>query len=72
MAKVCVGIIAKRDKNGNFLPSKPIIKDIPVNDKGLTAEEEKCFNVFGDLIARYIRACESEGVKPFECRQNTV
>lgn len=68
MAEVCVGIIAKRDKDGNFLPPKPIIKDVPLNDSGLTAEEEKSCNVFGDFIARYIRACESEGVKPFECR----
>ena len=66
MAEVCVGIIAKRDKNGNFLPSKPITKNIPTNNNGLTAEEEKCCNIFGDFIARYIKACESEGVKPFE------
>lgn len=29
MKKIIVGTVAKRDKDGNFLPSKPIYREIP-------------------------------------------
>ena len=41
MALVQVGIIALRAPDGSFLPSTPIYKDLPVNERGRTAQEEK-------------------------------
>lgn len=72
MPKVCVGIIAGRDAAGNFLPARPIYRDIEdekVNkDTGMTKEEEKNCDTFANAMARYINECRKAGVKPFEGR----
>ena len=70
MALVKVGIIALRSPDGQFLPATPIYKDLPVNERGRTEQEEKATGEISKLLAgkfkEYIdgcRAAEAEGRK---------
>ncbi|SCJ79192.1 Uncharacterised protein [uncultured Flavonifractor sp.] len=69
MALVKVGIIALRSPDGDFLPATPIYKDLPVNERGRTAQEEKATEEISRLLAErfkeYIDGCRKE-----ERRQN--
>lgn len=77
MARVQVGIIAKRDVAGNFLPAKPIYrktKDIEASEEMvLTKCEEKCCDNFGKFMFEkyfktYIDECKKTGIDPFPAR----
>lgn len=51
MALVQVGIMALRSPNGEFLPATPIYKELPVNERGRTAQEEKATAEISSLLA---------------------
>lgn len=61
MALVQVGIIALRSPDGDFLPATPIYKDLPVNERGRTVQEEKATEEISRLLAKkfkeYIDGC---------------
>lgn len=61
MALVQVGIIALRSPDGDFLPATPIYKDLPVNERGRTVQEEKATEEISRLLAEkfkeYIDGC---------------
>ena len=61
MALVQVGIIALRSPDGEFLPATPIYKDLPVNERGRTVQEEKATEEISRLLAQkfkeYIDGC---------------
>lgn len=61
MALVQVGIIALRSPDGSFLPATPIYKDLPVNERGRTAQEEKATEEISRMLAQkfkeYIDGC---------------
>lgn len=65
MALVKVGIIALRSPDGNFLPATPIYKELPVNERGRTAQEEKATEEISSILAQkfkeYIDGCRKEG-----------
>lgn len=65
MALVQVGIIALRSPDGDFLPATPIYKDLPVNERGRTAQEERATEEISRLLAQkfkeYIDGCRKEG-----------
>ena len=56
MALVQVGIIALRAPDGSFLPSTPIYKDLPVNERGRTAQEEKATAEISRILAAKFKA----------------
>lgn len=51
MAMVQVGIVALRAPDGSFLPATPIYKDLPVNERGRTGQEEKATAEISKLLA---------------------
>ena len=51
MAMVQVGIIVLRAPDGSFLPATPIYKDLPVNERGRTEQEEKATTEISKLLA---------------------
>ncbi|MDN0033281.1 hypothetical protein QVN85_10235 [Oscillibacter valericigenes] len=63
MALVQVGIMALRSPDGNFLPATPIYKELPVNERGRTAQEEKTTTDISKLLASkykdYIDGCRA-------------
>ena len=63
MALVKVGIIALRSPDGNFLPATPIYKELPVNERGRTEQEEKATDEISKLLAgkfkEYIDGCRA-------------
>ena len=63
MALVKVGIIALRSPDGNFLPATPIYKELPVNERGRTEQEEKATDEISNLLAgkfkEYIDGCRA-------------
>ncbi len=63
MALVKVGIIALRSPDGNFLPATPIYKELPVNERGRTEQEEKATTEVSKLLAgkfkEYIDGCRA-------------
>lgn len=63
MALVKVGIIALRSPDGKFLPATPIYKDLPVNERGRTEQEEKATDEISKLLAgkfkEYIDGCRA-------------
>ena len=65
MAMVQVGIIALRAPDGSFLPATPIYKDLPVNERGRTEQEEKATTEISRLLARkfkeYMDGCRAAG-----------
>ena len=56
MALVQVGIIALRAPDGSFLPSTPIYKDLQVNERGRTAQEEKATAEISRILAAKFKA----------------
>lgn len=68
MALVQVGIVALRSPDGKFLPATPIYKELPVNERGHTDQEEKCNDEIAKVLARkykaYLDGCRAEGVDP--------
>lgn len=63
MARVQVGIIAKRDAAGNFLPAKPIFREVEQKETSLTGHEEKqCRNFAQFLCEKYFKPY-MEGLK---------
>lgn len=67
MALVKVGIVALRGPDGSFLPATPIYKELPVNERGRTVQEEKSTAEISELLARkfkeYVDGCKAEGLK---------
>ena len=65
MAMVQVGIIALRAPDGSFLPATPIYKDLPVNERGRTEQEEKATTEISKLLAgtfkEYMDGCRAAG-----------
>ena len=65
MAMVQVGIIALRAPEGSFLPATPIYKDLPVNERGRTEQEEKATTEISKRLARkfkeYMDGCRAAG-----------
>lgn len=65
MALVQVGIMALRSPNGEFLPATPIYKELPVNERGRTTQEEKATAEISSLLAgkfkQYIDGCRAAG-----------
>lgn len=63
MALVKVGIIALRSPDGNFLPATPIYKELPVNERGRTEQEEKATDEISKLLAgkfkEYMDGCRA-------------
>ena len=63
MALVQVGIMALRSPDGKFLPATPIYKELPVNEGGRTAQEEKTTTDISKLLASkykdYIDGCRA-------------
>ena len=61
MALVQVGIIALRAPDGTFLPATPIYRDLPVNERGRTEQEEKATQeiskIFAQKFKEYIDGC---------------
>ena len=56
MAMVQVGIVAIRAPDGSFLPATPIYKDLPVNERGRTEQEEKATSEISKLLAGKFKA----------------
>lgn len=65
MAMVQVGIIALRAPDGSFLPATPIYKDLPVNERGRTEQEEKATTEISKRLAgkfkEYMDGCCAAG-----------
>jgi len=66
MALVKVGIVALRAPDGSFLPAEPIYKELPVNERGRTVQEEKSTEEISKLLAgkfkAYIDGCKAAGL----------
>lgn len=69
MARIQVGVIAKRTPTGEFLSSSPIYQEIPdeeINPSGLTSSEEKsCTNLASWLVkpfSEYINKLREAGI----------
>ncbi len=54
MAQVEIGLIAYRDKDGNFLPARPIYREIP--DLDLEDIEDKLEEEFAKLLYADMKA----------------
>ncbi len=54
MAQVEVGLVAYRDKDGNFLPARPIYREVP--DEDLSDIEDKLEEEFAKVIFAEMRA----------------
>ena len=54
MAQVEVGLIAYRDKDGNFLPARPIYRE--VSDEDLADIEDKLEEEFAKVLFAEMRA----------------
>ena len=68
--KVQAGIIAKRDAAGNFLPAKPIYREVEEAEisktTGMTKQEDQCCDLFANAMVRYIKECRKKGIDPFK------
>ena len=76
MARVQVGIIADRDENGNFLPARPLYREIPDGEYEkmkdsfwlggripLSREAERdMYELFADQIKAHRRAMRKAGL----------
>lgn len=54
MARVEVGLIAYRDKDGNFLPARPLYREVP--DVDLEDIEDKLEEEFAKVIYAEMKA----------------
>ena len=65
MAMVQVGIVALRAPDGSFLPAAPIYKELPVNERGRTEQEEKATTEISKRLAgkfkEYMDGCRVAG-----------
>ena len=78
MARVQVGIIADRDEKGNFLPARPLYREIPDEEYKrmknsfwlggripLSKEaEQDIYELFADLFKAHRRAMREAGLTP--------
>lgn len=50
MAKMQTAIMARRNPDGSFLPPERVFEDLPVEENGLTAAENKEIDWLAELL----------------------
>lgn len=65
--RVQIGVIAERDKDGNFLPAQPLYSR---EDKKMKEQKEKLENevadFFADAIRHYINGCKKSRINIYD------
>ena len=70
MARIQVGIVAMRTPDGDFMPARPIFRDIESGkiSAGIDGTEDRVIGglakAFAGEYQRYLEACRRSGVEP--------